>query len=514
MTSPDAIRAPQARPQRTARPGMLAVLLTATFMGQFDFFVVNVAAPTIRHDLRASESGLQLIVGGYAFAYAAALVLGGRLGDLFGRRRMFIVGMLGFTVTSALCSIATNQGELVAARLAQGLTAAMMLPQVLAVISATTDVTERPRAMAWYGVAAGAGAIAGQVFGGLLVTADVAGLGWRLIFLVNVPVGVVGAFLARRAVPESGRAAGRPALDPLGALGLAVSLALALVPLTMGPAVGWPWWTWLSMAAAVPALAATLWWQQAQRRRGGSPLLDLSLFRAPSFRTGFMANFAFMASFASYMFTLALLLQVGLRLDAFRAGLVFAPAGLGFSLASLLAPRLVRRYGQATVAAGAVTAASGLAALGFIAVTDASSAPVAWITACAVVISLGNGVVLPSLIGAALRDVPPAQAGAAAGALTTGQQFAGAAGVAGIGTLYFTTASAGQGTAMAWAAGADAVLILVVAGLVLARAVATTKAQSAARAGIAARTPASPTSPTGRADPMPGTRSRAGSDRP
>lgn len=470
MTSTESFRDLRGRSRRTSHRGVLAVLLTATFMAQFDFFVVNVAAPTIRHDLHAGEAGLQLIVGGYAFAYAAALVLGGRLGDLFGHRRMFVLGMLGFTVTSALCSVAADPAELVAARLAQGFTAAMMLPQVLAVITASTDVTGRPRAMAWYGVAAGAGSIAGQVFGGLLVTADVAGLGWRLIFLVNVPIGAIGSLLAHRVVPDSGRGARRPALDPVGALGLALGLALALVPLTMGRTAGWPWWTWLSMAAAVPVLAATLYWQRLLRQRGGNPLLDLSLFRVPSFQSGFIANFAFMAYFASYMFTLALLLQVGLGLDAFQAGLAFAPAGLGYSLTALLAPRLVARYGRVAIAAAAAVAALGLAALGFAATSGAGDTTVAWVVVSAAVISLGNGVVLPSLVTIALRDVPLPHAGAAAGALSTGQQFASAVGVAGIGTVYFTTASAGQGAAMAWSAGADAVLALLVAGLVLTRA--------------------------------------------
>lgn len=180
------------------------------------------------------------------------------------------------------------------------------------------------------------------------------------------------------------------------------------------------------MAASAPVLAATAGWQLMLSRRGGEPLIEPSLFRAPSFRSGLLANFAFMACFASYMFTVALLLQTGLRLDAFRAGLAFAPAGVGFAVSALLAPRLV--------------------------------------------ISLGNGVVVPSLISGALHDVPPQHAGAAAGALSTAQQFAGAAGVAVIGTLYFTKAGAGQGAGMAWSAAADALLLLVVAGLVLAAA--------------------------------------------
>ena len=456
------------RPMLSRR--VLVMLLTATFMAQFDFFVVNVAAPSIRQALNASESALELIVGGYAFAYASALVLGGRLGDLYGRRRLFVLGMLGFTVASALCGTAGSSGELIAARLGQGLAAALMLPQVLAVISAAGDTSERPRAMAWYGVAAGLGSIAGQVLGGLLVTVNVAGLGWRLIFLVNVPIGAVGSALAARIVPEPPRPprAKRAVLDPVGALGLALASALALVPLTMGRTSGWPWWTWVSMALAAPVFATTVRWQHLLRERGGQPLLELSLFRAPSFRYGLIANFAFMAGFASYMFTLALLLQVGLGFDAFRAGLAFAPAGVGFSLSALLAPRVARRYGQLAMVAGAVTAAAGLAALGGIAALGGDRALVGWIVVATVVISLGNGLVLPSLIGAALRDVPAQHAGAGAGALTTGQQFASAAGVAGVGTLYFATAGTDQGTGMAWSAGAGALLMLAIAALVLA----------------------------------------------
>jgi MFS family permease len=220
------------------------------------------------------------------------------------------------------------------------------------------------------------------------------------------------------------------------------------------------------MVLAGPVLVATLRWQHVLSQRGGQPLLELSLFRAPSFRSGLIAAFAFMACFASYMFTLALLLQTGLGLDAFHAGLAFAPAGLGFSATALLAPRLVRRFGQAVIVTGAVIAAIGLATLGALAAAAGDHASVRWIVVTAAVISLGNGVIAPTLISAALQDVPPRHSGAAAGALTTGQQFAGAAGVAAVGTLYFATAAAGQGVGMAWAAGADALLVLLVAVLV------------------------------------------------
>ncbi len=457
------------RTSRAVPAAVLGALLTGTFMAAFDFFVVNVAAPAIQHDLHASQGELELVVGGYAFAYAGALVLGGRLGDLFGHRRLFATGMVGFAVTSALCGVAVGPQQLIAARLAQGVTAALMLPQVLALISAASDGAGRARAMAWYGVAAGAGSIAGQVFGGLLVTADVAGLGWRLIFLVNVPIGVVGAVAALRVLPHRAVApsARRAGLDPFGALGLAAGLALLLVPLTVGRSAGWPWWTWASMLVAAPVLAVTVMWQRVLHDRGGQPLLDRSLLRARSFRTGLVANFAFMSYFASYMFTLALLLQAGLGLSALGAGLAFAPAGLAFSGSALLAPRFASRHGAAVIVGGSLLSAAGLASLAVVAAAGGDHASIAAIVTIAAVISLGNGLVLPSLVGAALLDVPARHAGAAAGALTTAQQFASAAGVAALGTVFFAAAGSGAGVGMAWSAGADAALVLAVAASVI-----------------------------------------------
>jgi MFS family permease len=440
---------------------VLAALLTGSFMAQFDFFVVNVAAPSIRAELHASDAELELVVGGYAFAYAGALVLGGRLGDMFGHRRLFTTGMIVFAVTSALCGLALDPAQLVIARLAQGLSAAMMLPQVLALIQAGSSGHGRARAMAWYGVSGGAGSIAGQVFGGLLVTADVAGLGWRLIFLINVPIGLVGAVASHRVLPaERGE---RTKLDPIGALGLAAGLGLLLVPLTVGRSAGWPWWAWVSMVASIPALAATLKWQQVLRARGGQPVLELSLFRAVSFRSGVLSNMAFMLYFASYMFTLALLLQAGLGLSAFEAGLVFTPAGVAFSVSALLAPRFVVRHGIAVMVGGCIMTAVGMVALAVVAGLGGAQASIGLIVVVTAVISLGNGFVLPSLIGAALRDVPPGSAGAAAGALTTTQQFASAAGVAAVGTVYFAAAGQGAGVGMAWASSVNAVLVALVA---------------------------------------------------
>ena len=449
---------------------VLAVLLSAMFMGQFDFFVVNVAAPSLRADLHASNGALQLIVGGYAFAYAAGLVSGGRLGDLYGYRRLFVAGMAGFALASLACSLARSPGQLVAARLAQGLTAAAMLPQVLALIAATVPAPFRPRAIAWYGVSGGLGSIAGQVLGGALITADVAGLGWRAIFLVNVPVGAVVAILAWRMLPTPQRRQ-RPGLDPLGAIGAAVTVGAVLVPLTIGRSEGWPAWTWVCMASVIPLGSLTWWWQRHLAGAGGTPLLDVSLLHTRTFRAGLAANAAFMCYFGSFMFTLTLLLQAGLGLDAFGAGLVFAPAGVTFSIGALAGRPLLGRYGRRIVLAGSLLTATSLGLLALSLLISGTHTALAWIVVPTAMASLGNGIVLPSLIGAALVDIAPERAGLAAGALNTAQQFASAIGVATVGALFFTALSASHGVfgypvAMTWAATADFALVLLVAALI------------------------------------------------
>jgi EmrB/QacA subfamily drug resistance transporter len=449
----------------------LAVLLTATFMGQFDFFVVNVAAPSLQRDLRASDALLELVVGGYAFAYAAGLITGGRLGDLFGHRRMYVGGMAAFTVSSVACGLARSPVELVVARLAEGLSAAAMLPQVLALITATIASRSRPRALAFYGVASGTGAIAGQILGGALVSADIAGLGWRLIFLINLPIGTVAAVLAARWLPEPAARAGKAGLDPLGALGTAGALALALVPLTVGADQGWPPWTWAVLAAAIPVMAGTFWWQRHLGRRGGQPVIDLSLFSYPTFRAGLAANACFMAYFGSFMFALTLFLQDGLRLTPLQAGLAFAPAGVAFSASALAGPRLLRRYGPRAVVAGSLTTAAALAALLVLAHAAHTGTGLAAVIAAAAIGSLGNGIVLPALIGTSLVDVKPHQAGAGAGLLTTAQQFASSAGVAVVGTIFFAIAGhshaspGGYAAGMTAAAGVDLALTVTVAVL-------------------------------------------------
>jgi EmrB/QacA subfamily drug resistance transporter len=415
---------------------MLPVVLMAMFMAGFDIWAVNVAAPSLQRDLHVSDASLQLIVGGYAFMYASGMVTGGRLGDLFGYRRMFMIGVVTFVLASLLCGLAQSPGELVAARLVQGLTGAAMVPQVLALITATFPPAERPKAVSWFGVTMGVGFVSGQILGGGLLAANVFGLGWRAIFLVNVPVGVVAVIAAALLVPPAWGQR-RPRLDPLGALGVSASLATALVPLTLGRDEGWPVWTWVSLAMSLPLLVLTVAWERRLARRGGEPLLDLALFRDRAFSAGLAANFGLTFFFGSFMFVLTLLLQAGLGQQPFRAGIEALPLAATFTVMSILGPRFTARLGPRSITLGAVLASLGTLAL--VATGARYGAHLSgWDLAPATaLIGIGQGIALPSLIGAVLAHVQPERAGAAAGILTTTQQFGVASGVAIIGAVFY-----------------------------------------------------------------------------
>ncbi|MFY9926628.1 MAG: MFS transporter [Streptosporangiaceae bacterium] len=425
----------------------LPLVLVATFMASFDYMVVNVALPAFGRDLHAGQAALELVVGGYAFTYASGMVTGGKLGDLFGHRRVFVAGMAAFTLASVLCGISASPAMLVSGRLLQGLGAAAMAPQVLALITSLfPTLAERARALSWFGVALGLGGVCGQVCGGLLLDADVLGLSWRALFLVNVPIGAVTLLLAWRLLPGSSLrgspspsavAGPRPRLDLGGVLGVSGSLALVLVPLTFGREQGWPAWTWASMAAAVPAAVLTLRDERRRAQRDAEPLLDLQLFRSRSFSAGLGVNVALMATFSSLMFTTTLLVQQGLGLSARDAGLLFLPLG-GLAMVSSLSGRaLTAKYGLKVLLAGTLIDVSAMAVPGGVLLTSGGAAN-AW--RLAVPLSLfgfGSGLVLPSLMGVVLSGIRPARAGAASGVLTTTQQFSGAIGIAVLGQVFF-----------------------------------------------------------------------------
>jgi EmrB/QacA subfamily drug resistance transporter len=460
---------PAPAPAQPAEPDprrwkILPVLLSAMFMAMFDYFVVNVAAPSLQHDLGATQAGIELVVGGYGFAYASGLITGGRLGDLYGHRRLFLIGMTSFTLASLLCGLADSPALLVTARILQGATAAAMVPQVLALINLLFPLHERARAMAAFGATIGIGAVAGQVLGGVLLDANLFGWGWRTIFYINVPIGLAAAALAARWLPAHDSRRGAR-LDPVGAVGISVSLALVLVPITLGRPEGWPVWTWVSMAAAVPFAAAVLRYEARLGRRGGAPVLNVELLKERVFAAGMAVAGGYLTFFAGFMLCLTLLLQDGLGLSPLHAGLAFAPLGIAFAVSSWLA----RRFGPRVVSIGAATSLTGMVLTVATLAARGEHTSVWWLLPGMIVVGFGNGLALPSIIGAVLVRIPGPQAGMAAGALTTVQQFGNAIGVTVLGTVFFSVLGSAPTThdyvtAMAVASGICAALAAAVLG--------------------------------------------------
>ncbi|MFF1479633.1 MFS transporter [Streptomyces sp. NPDC058301] len=416
--------------------GLFTVLLGAA-LPLIDFFIVNVALPAMEKDLSAGPATLELVVAGYGVAYAVLLVLGGRLGDTAGRRRLFIIGMAAFGVTSLACGLAPTAWTLVAARVAQGAASALMLPQVLATIQATTAGPRRARAMSLYGATAGLSMVAGQILGGVLVAADIAGSGWRAVFLVNVPVVVVGLVLAVRSVPET--RSDRPAsVDVPGTLLLALSLISLLLPLTEGRAAGWPLWTWVSLAVFPFAAFAFYRTEQRTDRLGGTPLVPPSLLKLPSLHRGLVMIVPFSVGFSGFMFVIAVVLQQGLRMGPVSAGLALVPMAVAFFAASLAGPRLIGRYGTRVVTTGGLIQGVGITVLVLTVWQGWPGLGIAELAPGVALAGLGQGLQLPVLFRIVLSDIPTDRAGVGSGVLVTTQQSALALGVATLGSLFLS----------------------------------------------------------------------------
>jgi MFS family permease len=422
----------------------LIVVLVGVFLPMVDFFIVNVALPTIDRDLHASAPLLELVVSAYATAYALLLVVGGRLGDAFGRRRLFLAGMAAFTLTSLACGLAPSAPFLVGARVAQGASAALMVPQVLATIQAATSGERRARALGRYGAAGGLAAVVGQLVGGLLVSANLDGTGWRPIFLVNVPIGIAGLILAYRHVPDT-RAQRAARVDHHGTVLLGITVLALLIPLTEGESLHWPAWTIALLVIAPLALAAFAAVEIRLERSGRTPLVPPSLLRHKSMRSGLLLALPFFAGFGAFMFCYALLVQQGLHDSAVAAGTGLAPMAVTFLAASLSTSRLLRRYGTRVLTAGAALQGIGLIGLAVAVLATWPGVSLFWLAPGMAVAGLGQGLVMSPLFGTVLSEVPTSSAGAASGVLTTTQQTALALGVATLGSLFIALAGNGVG---------------------------------------------------------------------
>lgn len=412
----------------------LSVLLLAGFITIFDLFVVNVAIPSMQRDLSASFAQIGFVVAAYELAFGAMLITGGRLGDVFGRRRVFVLGMAAFTGASALCGLAPSAELLIAARVLQGLTAALLLPQVYASIRVHFEGPHARRAFGLLGMTLGLAAIAGQVLGGWLVYANWLDLGWRTIFFINVPIGLV-AMATAGFIPES-RAPQRPSLDWIGVILVSLGLALLLVPLMEGPAQGWPAWSGWTLAAAAGLLALFYWQQERLRKCSGWPLVDMRLLAQPHFAVGALLVLLIYSTSSSFFLCFALLLQSGLGLDAWLAGRIFVPCSLGFVLASLAAPKWVARWGMRAIVVGALVYAGAIASLiAQVQLAGGGLQPERLIPVL-VVVGAGQGLIMTPLLNLVLGFVGVAQAGMASGVISTLQQIGAALGVAVVGMLF------------------------------------------------------------------------------
>ena len=420
-------------------PAGVFFLLAGAFLPIMDFFITNVALPSIDASLHASASELELVIAGYGVAYAALLVLGGRLGDRLGRRRIFLGALVGFIVASAVCGFAPTVGILIAARIVQGATAALLVPQVLATFHHTLEHERKARALALYGATSGIAAVVGQLVGGLLVSADIAGASWRPIFLVNVPIGLVVLVVAARIVPNT-RSDHPVGVDLPGTVLFAATLTALLVPLTEGHSLGWPWWTWAMIALAVVLGVITAVVERRAEQRGQIPLLPPSLLKLPSMSRGLVMVFAFSIGFGAFMFVFALTVQDGLHEDALHGGLAILPMALLFFLGSLFAPKAISRFGRAALSVGAVIQLAGLASLVAV-VVDRWPHVQLWEMAVPLALAgAGQSMQFAGLFRSVLADVPTHLGGVGSGVLITLQQSGLALGVATLGTLYIARA--------------------------------------------------------------------------
>jgi len=467
--SPSAPSSPVAPPPAAAglRAGRspLPVLMCGTFMIVLDFFIVNVALPSIQSRLHATAGATEWVVAGYGLTFAVFLITAGRLGDRYGRRKVFCAGLVLFVLASALCGLAPNAGVLVAARLAQGMGGALISPTVLAIIGVAYPGPARVRAITVYGMVMGLAAAGGQLLGGLAIALNPLDLGWRIVFLVNVPVGLVTLAFTRRQIAES-RAAHGVALDLPGMALVTLALTALVLPLVNGTQLHWPTWTWVSLAL-VPVLACVLAGTAARAaRRGGAPLLDPALFRSRALLAGLATQLAFWCGQASFFLVLALYLQLGLGLTALQAGLIFSVLAVSYLGASLRAPALTLRYGRSLITTGAVALAAGEGVLLLTAGLLHGDGAVAalWLLPGLIPAGAGMGLAITPLTTIVLAHVDPPRAGALAGTLSTMQQVGNAVGVAVTGVIFFGSVHAGY----AWAFRLSMVQL---AGLLLAVAV-------------------------------------------
>jgi EmrB/QacA subfamily drug resistance transporter len=421
---------------------ILFVILAAECMDLLDGTVVNVAVPTMRGDLGASSTAVQWIIGGYPLAIAVGLITGGRLGDVYGRRRLFVLGAAGFTAASVLCGLAPSTGLLIGARLLQGTFGALMLPQGLGILREVFPPEEIPKAFGVFGPVMGSAALLGPIVGGGLIGLDLFGTGWRMVFLVNLPLGLAAIAGALRLVPES-RAERPVRLDFAGVALVSAAAILLVYPLIQGRDLGWPLWTYASIGASV--LVAGLFGRHLRRRgrAGLDPLVIPSVFAHRGFSGGLLVLMLFFGGMVGSVLALTLFLQIGHHFSALHAGLTLVPFSVGTAITAGIAGGVLgHRSGRAVIQAGGAVTLAGYVLL--ILAVDAGAGSSWDLVPGLLVLGLGMGLFIVPLFDTILAAVSDPEIGSASGVLNAFQQLSASLGVAVLGTVFFAAAAGGD----------------------------------------------------------------------
>ncbi|MGW7059702.1 MFS transporter [Streptomyces sp. NPDC054904] len=449
------MRDPSPTPDETTEPYrwrwlILAVMIVAEIMDLLDASIVNVAGPALEDSLGAGSVGLQWVIGGYALTLGAGLVLGGRLGDRYGRRRMFLIGLAAFTATSLLCAIAPNIESLIAFRLLQGTAGAMLLPQGLGLLRENFSGPELTKVFAIFGPVLGLGGIIGPVLGGFLIEGDFFGLGWRSVFLINLPIGIAALNVAAKFVPK--KAGDRTVrVDMTGAALVVASCALLVLPLNQGQEDGWPLWTWLSMAASVIGFALFALQQRLAAAAGREPLVTPGLLRKPAFTVGLGGIALFFGGLIGTQLVLTLFLQIGRHFTAGDAGLGNLPLAVGTAIGGAISGAfLADKIGRKVLQIGPLVQLAGAAVLWFeldgLDGLDAASFSIWDIVPGTTVAGIGAGMVIAALFSFILAAVDDDEIGSASGVLSAVQAIGGSIGVAIFGSVFFAQAKTGDFT--------------------------------------------------------------------
>jgi EmrB/QacA subfamily drug resistance transporter len=415
----------------------LTIVALAFVMDLLDSTIVNIAIPSIQANLNASYAAIQWLIAGYSLSFAVLLITGGRMGDVFGYKKLFMIGVGGFTLASLISGVAWNTEILIAARLLQGAMAALMVPQVMSLMQVMFKPHERGGVMGLFGALAGVAASLGPVIGGLLIHANIAGLDWRPIFLINIPVGIFALIAAYKYLPE-GKSPHPLKLDLWGTLIVVIALFLLVFPLIQGRELGWPAWIFYVMAAALPTFLLFGWWQKRKEQKDHSPLVTPSLLKVRTFVTGLIINLVFQGAMIGFFLPFTLLIQIGLGFDVITAAITGIPTAIGISLAiGLFGQKLIPKLGRYALSLGTVVMSIGLITTYlFVKNTGIDTTPWEFVPGL-LITGMGMGLVMAPIFAVVLTDVDPKHAGSASGVMNAVQQLGAAIGIAAIGLVFF-----------------------------------------------------------------------------